>query len=73
MADTVVTASSISSSQLSSQMPRVLMSLTKITRLFWQREKISFIACRTNSVYKSEGSTITASFTAPFVKAFDVH
>lgn len=40
---------------------------------FWQGEKISFIACRTNSVYKSEGSTIAASFTAPFVQAFDVH
>lgn len=47
--------------------------LQKSLDFFWQGEKISFIACRTNSVYKSEGSTIAASFTAPFVKAFDVH
>lgn len=35
-------------------------------------EKITFIACRTNSGHKSGSFTIAASFTAPFVEALEV-
>lgn len=35
-------------------------------------EKITFIACRTNSEHKSGSFTIAASFTAPFVEALEV-